>query len=116
MANEYTVEDVKRRVQRVLQDTDDDFRRYDANEVLDAVNDAILEASRIRPELFADVNFVPPRLMELEQPLPIEPQYLSAMVYMAAGYLSLRDDAFAVDARAVSLLNKGTSQLQTVKA
>lgn len=111
-----TFGDVITRARRILQDTDDSNYRYPQSELVDAVNDALLEVRRCRPDLLMSSNFNPTFVAEGQvdaTEIPIESHFFQTLVYLTAGYMMLRDDEFSLDSRAVNLLNKGVSQLLT---
>lgn len=115
-----TYGDLISRVRRILQDDvlvgDDPEYRYSDAELLDSCNDAMGEVRRIRPDLFINSGFAIPDATSSDNTILLEQQYFMALVYIVSGMTMLRDDEFSLDSRAVNLLNKGTSQLQTVKA
>lgn len=113
-----TYEDVITRAREILQDTNNAQYRYSDQSMINAVNDAILEIQRVRPDLLLGVSFDPgdADLNNLTIELPVATTFFQSLVYMTAGQMMLRDDEFAVDARAVQLLNKGLAQLITVTA
>jgi len=112
-----TYSQVIERARRILQDEDTDNYRYSDESLADAVNDALLEVRRVRPDLFisasfsvTDVDFADMANVQI----PIEDFYFQTLVYLTSGYQMLRDDEFSMDSRAVNLLNKGTAQLLSV--
>ena len=112
-----TYSQVIERARRILQDLDAGNFRYGDQEMVDAVNDALLEVRRVRPDLFISVGFDPQDVDIADIAitfLPIEAYYFQTLVYLTSGYAMLRDDRFSLDSRAVNLLNKGVSQLITV--
>ena len=114
-----TYSQVIERARRILQDEDAANYRYTDQSLLDAVNDALLEVRRVRPDLFISVAFTPvdvPLGQEMSALIPIEDMYFQSLVYLTTGYQMLRDDEFSLDSRAVNLLNKGTAQLLTTNA
>ena len=111
-----TYQQVVTRARRILQDEDPANYRYPDDSLLDGVNDAMKEVRRIRPDLFLNTGFEVPVATDLAQNVLLEDQWFMALVYFTAGFQMLRDDEFSLDSRAVNLLNKGTSQLQTTQA
>ena len=112
-----TYSDVIIRARRILQDEDATSQRYTDESLLDAVNDAVLEVRRVRPDLFISANFTVTTVALVDiasTNIPIPEFHFQSLVYLTAGYQMLRDDEFSVDSRAVNLLNKGTAQLLTV--
>lgn len=117
MARKYS--DVITRARRILQDQDASNYRYPDQDLTDAVNDAITEVRRVRPDLFLSSAFAITDVAVGDiatTDIPIPDMYFMSLVYMAAGYQMLRDDEFSLDSRAVNLLNKGTTQLQRTMA
>lgn len=114
MANR-TVSNVIGRVRALLEDTRADSYRYSSDDLLNGVNDAFLEVRRIRPDLYIHKGFDVDDLT-VDSVFPIDVQYFMAVVYLTAGHVMLRDDPNSNDSRAVSLLNKGISQLQSTAA
>ena len=111
-----TYQDVMTRARRILQDEDSGNYRYPDTDLLDAVNDAMKEVRRLRPDLFINTGYRVPTATAATNNLLIEDHWFMCLVYMSAGQMMLRDDEFSLDSRAVNLLNKGTSQLQTTQA
>jgi hypothetical protein len=113
-----TYDDVITRAREILQDTNNAAYRYSEQSVLNAVNDSILEVQRVRPDILLAVGLEPEdaELTDTTLTLPIDAVFFQSLVYMTAGYMMLRDNEFAVDQRAVNLLNKGLAQLLTVAA
>ena len=111
-----TYQDLVTRARRILQDEDAANYRYTDQSLLDSANDAMREVRRIRPDLFVRLKFATPITDDLSYEIPIEGFYFMSLVYLTSGMQMLRDDEFSIDSRAVNLLNKGTSQLQTTKA
>ena len=114
-----TYSQVIERARRILQDEDATNYRYSDQSLLDAVNDALLEVRRVRPDLFISTSFTVVDVLpgqEASAQIPIDDMYFQSLVYLTTGYQMLRDDEFSVDSRAVNLLNKGTAQLLTTNA
>jgi bifunctional DNase/RNase len=110
-----TVLDVSTRVRSILKDGVDPNRYSDAD-ILNAINDALIEARRVRPDLFLKKNFIVPVLTADADKLPIEDTFFNSIVYFAAAYMMFRDDEFSVDSRASQLMSKATGQLIAVAA
>lgn len=113
-----TYSDVIVRAREIVQDTDASSYRYSDQSMVNAVNDAILEVQRVRPDLLIGQDFDPNDILvaDISTVLPIENIFFQSLVYMTAGYMMLRDNEFSLDQRAVNLLNKGLAQLITVAA
>lgn len=109
-----TVLDVKTRVRSILKDNVDP-ERYNDTDMLNAINDALLEVRRVRPDLYLKrANFVVPVLVADGDKLPIEDTFFNSIVYFTAAYMMFRDDEFSVDSRASQLMAKATGQLLAV--
>ena len=103
---------------RLLQDQVVPYR-YEDGDLIDALNIAILEAKRLRADLFLplfDLQWFNPEESppDLAQVVTIDPMYRPALVYYVVGRMQLRDDEPTVDARAGAFLQKFTSQLMAV--
>lgn len=113
-----TVQDYLDRARALLLDTVQPYR-YSNVDLIEALNLAILEARRIRPELFSkqfrsslpDFN-----AGGLNAQVDIDPMVRSAFLYYMAGHAQLRDDENNQDGRAALFLNKFTSQLLNIAA
>jgi hypothetical protein len=107
---------------RLLQDQYEPFR-YPQGDLIDALNIGLLEARRLRADLFLP-SFVIPWFdptktspgTDLNTKVPIDPMYRSSLIYFMVGRAQLRDDEATVDARAASLMTKFTAQLLTVSS
>jgi len=106
---------------RLLQDEYTPYR-YPQDDLIDALNIALLEARRLRADLFLptfDIPWFDPTLTtttDLAVKVPIDPMYRQSLVYYMVGRAQLRDDEATVDARAASLMTKFTAQLLTVQS
>jgi hypothetical protein len=102
---------------RLLQDEFTPYR-YPDDDLVDALNFGLLEARRLRADLFLplfDVGwFDAAGTIDKTKPVTLDPMYRPALVYYIIGRMQLRDDEPTVDARAGALLQKFTSQLLTV--
>lgn len=113
-----TVQDYLDRCRFLLQDTVATYRYSDDN-LVEALNMAIMDGRRIRPDLFQD--YLGTDLPEyssaaLSTEVDIDPQYRVAFVYYMCGIAQLTDDENNQDARATVFLNKFTAQLRSVDA
>lgn len=94
--------------------------RYLDQDLLDAFNDAMVEARGKRPDLFLDYGLrtslplYTPADLTGSTPFPIDEQVFSAFVYYIVGRCEMREDTFADNSRAVALSNKFVSQLLAV--
>lgn len=97
-----------------------DGTRYTNQDLLDAFNDALLQARAKRPDLFLDMGLrnPVPRYVTADiganTAFPIDQMLYPAFLYYIVGRSELRDDTFADDKRAAMLLTKFTAQLLQV--
>ncbi len=102
------------RARVLLQDTIETYRYSDA-ELVAALSLAILEARKIRPDLFLQAFIDGDSLQEFtandSTVVEIDEQYRTAFLYYMVGHAQLRDDEATTDPRAMAFLNKFTSQL-----
>lgn len=113
-----TVQDYVVEVRRLLQDTVVPYRYSDTN-MVSALNMGLLEARRLRPDLFMSSglrNAVPDFSTVSMTEVRMDPQYRPALVYYMAGQTQLMDEETTQDARASVFLNKFVSQLLTIAA
>lgn len=112
----WTVSKAVERVRILLADNEVPYRNADVA-ILDGLNMALTEARKLRPDLFLpDVYlWIAPSLDEASmtsgKELPVDPMYFTPVVEYVAGFISLEDDEFAVDGRAVSLLNRFSQKM-----
>lgn len=92
--------------------------RYPDIDLVQALNIALLEARRLRPEFFMDISFVPQGYTASTPSalVDIEPMYKPSFIYYMVGRAQLRDDESTQDARATVLINKFTSQLLDIRS
>ena len=100
-----------------VQDVREGNYRHSDEKMIRYFNSAISDARRIRPDLFLPTLIVPPAMYtvaDLADPsteFPIDGMYFTAIAEYIAGTIGLGDDEFAVDGRAVALLNRFTQKL-----
>lgn len=114
-----TVQDYLDRARVLLLDTYDGPYRYSTADLVEALNMGILEARRLRPELFQSyfrTSLPDFTTSALSATVDIDPQYRVAFVYYMCGQAQLRDDENNQDSRAVTFLNKFTSQMLTIQS
>jgi hypothetical protein len=115
-----TVSQYIARARVLLQDTAVGAYRYSDAEMADAINSAMLEIRRIRPDLMSstfstgDIPFYDS--IAPDDVVDIDPQYRMAILYYIVGHVSLRDDENTQDARATVFLNKFVAQLLTTQS
>jgi hypothetical protein len=80
--------------------------RYEDDELIAALNSALLEGRRVRADLFVTKygNDVPSFLAPSGERVPIEPQFRLAFVYCIAAQALLRDDEDVQDARSTTFM------------
>lgn len=107
---------------RLLQDEIEPYR-YPSDDLIDSLNIGLLEARRLRADLFLPVFTIPwfdPTKSspgtDLEKKVPMNPMYRQSLVYYMVGRMQLRDDEPTVDQRAASLMTKFTAQLLTIQS
>lgn len=117
MAALQTVGDYLTESRRLLQDQVEPFR-YPDDDLVDALNIGLLEARRLRPDLFLplfDVPwFDPTGTIDKTAQVTLDPMYRGPLVFYITGRAQLRDDEPTVDTRAAGLLQKFTAQLLTI--
>lgn len=111
-----TVQDYIDRARVLLLDQIEPYR-YTQTDLVEALNLAILETRRLRPELLSDYfNATLPDfdVSNLSETVPIDPQYRVAFLYYICGHAHLRDgDA---EERASALLNKFAAQMLSIQS
>lgn len=111
-----TVGDVLSDARAILQDTSSEVYRYSTTDLVSYLNSALLEAKRLRPDLFTSyIGADAPSFTESDtaEDFPIDEMYFSPVVFYVVGFAELRDDEFTVDARAATLMNQFTAKLRT---
>lgn len=93
-----------------LQDQVAPFRYPDADLVL-ALNEAILEANRTRPDLFMGLGSVPSYATNDTTAVAIDPLYRVAFPLYMAGWAQLRDEEYTQDSRAAAFIAMFTHTL-----
>jgi len=109
-----TVGDVIHQARVLLQDTDGGpdpsgpgtTYRYSDADLYQGLNAGLLEARRIRPELFRDRMSNVPQYDpgSAANGLAFEPMYVPALIYYIIGWAQLRDGEEITDARGVQFL------------
>lgn len=110
-----TAADYLTEARRLLQDETAPYRYPDVD-MLGALNLAVLEARRLRPDLFLSNFSALPNVSTTGSAISIEPMYQSALVYYVVGRMELRDAEDDKDARASNLMNKFVGQLISLPA
>jgi len=104
---------------RLLQDEFVPYR-YPDDDLVNALNIGLMEARRLRADLFLplfDMPWVNPSgTIEMATPIALDPMYRSSLVYYVCGRMQLRDDEPTTDQRAGALLTKFAAQLLTIQS
>ena len=96
--------------------------RYLDQELIDNINGAMIDARRMRPDLFLSFGLrVPLPVFGIADIaagtlFPIDESCFVAFVYYVVGRAEMREDTFADNSRAVTLMNKFTSQMMAAAA
>jgi len=111
-----TVSDYVTDIRTLLQDVIQPYR-YDDPSLLTSFNVTLLDARRIRPDLFVFKHHekVPSFKVVDNSPVDIEPSFRLPLVYGAAGHAIMRDQEDVQDQRATSLIAIFTEMLTGVK-
>lgn len=107
-----TVQKIIDDARELLQDTVAPYRYSDAS-LIRSLNIAVLEARRLRADLFLPAFTLPEYATPGDATTAIPDMYRPAFVYYVAGKAQLRDDETTQDARATVFLNKFVAQLAT---
>lgn len=111
-----TVQDYIDAARVLLQDTTNaPYRNPDAD-FIRALNFALTEARKLRPDLFLGRATAVPFLTAVGNSVVFDTQYRTALLYYVVGHISLKDNEETQDARASAFLNKFLGQLMTLGA
>ena len=112
----YSVEDYITDVRRILLDETSPYR-YDDDSLVEALNIAILEVRRLRPDLLVCRYGVHiPRFLAVSgEGVPIEAQFRMALTYGIMAHALLRDEEDVQDARANTFLERFHDMLVGVR-
>ncbi len=111
-----TVGDLVTRARVLLQDSVEPYR-YETSELIGGLNEACMEAKRLRPDLFLRTfNATLPSFDAEATPLGevIPPEYRPTFIYYMVGNAQLQDEEENQDQRATIFLNKFVAQLLTI--
>jgi hypothetical protein len=110
---------------RLLQDEVTPFR-YEDDDLVGALNIGLMEARRVRADLFLPIGDVPYFAPPADHvaadatlrgtAVPLDKMYRSTLVYYIVGRAQLRDDESTTDQRAAALITNFTAQLLTVQS
>ena len=114
-----TISDVITQTRELIQDTQEPYRRPDSA-LIGYLNNAFQEVKRLRPDLLLSQNFAIPTVTEADitagTSFPISDMYFAATVEYVAGFAEMSNDEFALDGRAIALLNRFGQKLMGVGA
>jgi len=103
----------------LLQDVTPPYR-YEDVELVDCLNIGLLEARRLRADLFLPLNkgiFIDTNgTLDRAAKVPIDEMYRPALVYYIVGRAQLRDDEATTDQRSAAFMTKFTSQLLVINS
>lgn len=103
---------------RLLQDEYASAYRYPDKDLVEALNIGLMEARRLRPDLFLplfDVPFVDTAgTIDKTAKITLDPMYRPSLIYYVVGRAQLRDDEPTTDQRAGGLLQKFTQQMLVI--
>lgn len=107
-----TVQDYIDRARVLLQDGNSPYRHSD-DEFTQALNAAVLESRRIRPDMWVETadTALPYFTAVGNDTTAIDPQYRMAFLYYIIGHIQAKDEEDTQDARAASFLERFVSQL-----
>jgi len=94
----------------LLQDTLEPYR-YPTIDLINALNVGLLDARRLRPDLFLYTSTDVPSYSATSEIVDIDQQYRMALVYFVAGHAQMRDEEDVTDTRAMLFTQKFTSML-----
>lgn len=98
----------------LLQDTIEPYR-YDDASLLVGLNAGLLEARRLRPDIFLNNSSSVPEYNVVDTTtVAIDQQFRTALLYYIIGHAQLRDEEDTQDARSSAYLNKFAAQLLVI--
>lgn len=112
------VQDYIDRARVLLQDQIEPYR-YSDLDLVEALNMAINETRRLRPELvraYFRTDLPSFSTSALSAEVPMDAQYRQTLLYYVVGHVQLRDDEITQDTRAVIMLNKFVAQMLTIQS
>jgi hypothetical protein len=103
---------------RLLQDQRVPYR-YPDTDIVDALNYALMEARRLRADLFISQSFQIPYMdtsgtIDTTAQVVFDPMYRNSLIYYIVGRCQLRDDEATTDSRASALIQKFLSQMLVI--
>ena len=116
MAALETVADYVTAARILLQDKVAPYR-YEDTELVLALSLAMLEARRLRADLFIGRSAaVPSYTTNNATAVVLDTQYRTAVLYYVIGHAHLRDEEEVTDARAAAFMNKFVSQMLSIQS
>jgi hypothetical protein len=103
-----TVSDYVNRARVLLLDEVVPFR-YPDNDLVNSLSEAFLEIRRLRPDIvlpYFRADLPDFRVTNMDEEVPMDPQYRVALVYYICGQAQLRDEENTQDSRASAFLQK----------
>lgn len=97
----------------LLQDTFAGSYRYADAEMISALNLGLLEASRLRPDMFLTTV---PSYTTAGQTVAVDLRYRVALLYYICAHCHMRDEETTEDTRAGAFLGKFNAHLLTLQA
>ena len=110
----FTINQFASTVRAIVQDVDG--TRYPSSMLLGALNTALTELRRIRPDVLSIQEQIPHfpytnMAADGNRELPVGDVFFGPLVSYVSGWLELSDDEFTTDGRAATLLARFTAQL-----
>lgn len=96
----------------LLQDTIEPYR-YPTDQLIGILNMGLLDARRLRPDMFLTTPTEVPFYSTDVDVVAIDQQYRLALVYFVVGQANLRDEEDTQDARAAAMMLKFSQMLTT---
>lgn len=118
MASLLTVQDYLTQARVLLLDQIEPYRYPDVD-LVEALNMAIMEARRLRPDLFTSFfrsDLPDYAATDVTEEVPVDPMYRKSFLYYIVGHAQLRDEENTQDSRAAAMLNKFVMQLTSLQA
>ena len=107
--------DVLLDVRDLLQDTVADAYRFSDASLLRVLTTALREMRRMRPDAFFIGGEIKPAPVvtaaSLNEALPVDEQFVTALVYFTVGFAEMREDQFTQDSRAAAMLQQARNVL-----
>ncbi len=110
----YTYQSAITAARSIVQDLDSDDYRYTDEQFIAALNMAISEVRRLRPDAWAGTflaAIVEVTALNLSDPWPVDDMFYNPVVEFLAAHVELRDDEFIQNGRAPALLQRFSQRL-----